>query len=234
MSPVIKCLCAACLNQQCRSMKCTACKTALTMTSLTLFDASCLFGYINGQVSTIGRDRILKTYLRMDMGETTKYASILKTILRGYTFTKWTRAHWMSFHDKWTSCNDLAEFDHLQVHMERIEWRMCVDYRALNTQTVGDRYPLPSIQAILSTLRGCTVLSKMDPVSGSHQIQIHDEDIPKTVFNTQCGAFEWVVMPFGLCNALSPRKLHPLLEEADAQNGSQKTYSFWTFAARMN
>ena len=28
------------------------------------------------------------------------------------------------------------------------KWRMCLDYRALNTQTVPDRYPLPSIQAI--------------------------------------------------------------------------------------
>ena len=33
---------------------------------------------------------------------------------------------------------------------------------------------------------------------------------------------------------LSPRKLHPLLEEPDAKNGSWKNYSFWTFAARMN
>ena len=32
------------------------------------------------------------------------------------------------------------------------KWRMCVNYRALNTRTVRDRYPLPSIQSILSTL----------------------------------------------------------------------------------
>ena len=83
------------------------------------------------------------------------------------------------------------------------KWRMCVDYRALNTQTVRDRYPLPSIQSILSTLGGSTVFSKMDLVSGFHQIQIHDEDVEKTAFNTQFGAFEWVVTPFGLCNAPS-------------------------------
>ena len=81
------------------------------------------------------------------------------------------------------------------------KWRMCVDYRALNTQTVRDRYPLPSIQSILSTLGGSTVFSKMDLVSGFHEIRIQDEDIGKTAFNTQFGAFEWVFMPFGLCNA---------------------------------
>ena len=37
------------------------------------------------------------------------------------------------------------------------KWRMCVDYQALNTRTVRDRYPLPSIQSILSTLGGSTV-----------------------------------------------------------------------------
>ena len=81
--------------------------------------------------------------------------------------------------------------------------RMCVHYRAVNTRTFGDRYPLPSMQSILSTLRGCTVCSDIDLVSGFHQIRIHDEDIQNTAFNTQFGAFEWVVMPFGLCNAQS-------------------------------
>ena len=60
------------------------------MRSLTLFDASCLFGYVNGQISTIARERSSETYLRIDLGKTTKYASILKTMLRGYTLTKWT------------------------------------------------------------------------------------------------------------------------------------------------
>ena len=73
---------------------------------------------------------------------------------------------------------------------------MCVDYRALVTQTVRDRYRLPSIKSILSTLGGSTVFWKIDLVSGFHQIQIHDEDVEHTAFNTQFVACEWVVMPF--------------------------------------
>ena len=47
------------------------------------------------------------------------------------------------------------------------------------------------------------MFSKIDLVGGFHQIRIHDEDVEKTAFNTQFGAFKWVVMPFGLCNAPS-------------------------------
>ena len=83
------------------------------------------------------------------------------------------------------------------------KWRMCIHYRALNTRTVRDRYPLPSIQSILSTPGGSTVFSKINLVSGFHQIRVPDEDIEKTAFNTQFGAFESIVMPFGLCNAPS-------------------------------
>ena len=90
------------------------------MTGLTPFDASGLFRYTNGQVSTNGREQSWETYPRIDLGETTEHASTLKRILCRYTLTKWTRANWMSFDDNLTSCTDLAEFDHPQVHMERI------------------------------------------------------------------------------------------------------------------
>ena len=101
-------------------IKCTRCKKAVTMTGLNPFDARCLYGYINGQVATTGRERSSETYLRIDLGETTVYASIRKTIHRGYTLTKCTRANWMSFDVNCTSCIDLAEFDHPQVHMEQV------------------------------------------------------------------------------------------------------------------
>ena len=88
--PVIKCFCAACLDLQCRCIKCTTCKRAATMTGSNPFDASCLFGYTDGQVFTISKERSSETFLRIDQEENSGYASILKIILRGYTLTKWT------------------------------------------------------------------------------------------------------------------------------------------------
>jgi hypothetical protein len=83
------------------------------------------------------------------------------------------------------------------------KWRLCIDYRALNMATTRDRYPLPNIQNVMSTLHGSTVFSKIDLVAGFHQIPLEKQSRSYTAFNTPFGAYEWHVMPFGLCNAPS-------------------------------
>ena len=81
------------------------------------------------------------------------------------------------------------------------ELRMCIDYRALNELTKKNKYPLPRIDDILEQLEGSRWFTKLDLESGYHQIRVHPDDVEKTAFTTCIGHYEWVVLPFGLCNA---------------------------------
>ena len=65
---------------------------------------------------------------------------------------------------------------------------------------VKNQYPLPRIDDLMDQLHEVKHFTKLDLRSGYHQVSVK-EDVWKTTFKTRQGLFEWLVLPFGLCNA---------------------------------
>jgi len=80
-------------------------------------------------------------------------------------------------------------------------WRMCIDYRKLNSMTRKDHFPLPFMDQTLERVVGHDFYCFLDDYSGYNQIEIALEDQEKTTFTCSFGTFTYRRMPFRLCNA---------------------------------
>ena len=83
------------------------------------------------------------------------------------------------------------------------KYRLVIDYRKLNDQTIGDSYPIPNISDILDQLGHSKYFTTLDLASGYHQIEMNPRDANKTAFSVPLGHYEFNRMPFGLKNAPS-------------------------------
>lgn len=80
-------------------------------------------------------------------------------------------------------------------------FRLCVDYRLLNKKIVKDRYPLPLIEDQLDLLQGAKVFSTLDLKNGFFHVQMDEHSRKYTAFIVPNGHFEFLRVPFGLCNS---------------------------------
>ena len=72
-----------------------------------------------------------------------------------------------------------------------VSYRLVIDYRKLNSQTVKTSWPLPRIQDILGSLQGSCYFSNRDLATGYRQMEIEEEDQHLTSFITPFGLYQW-------------------------------------------
>ena len=75
------------------------------------------------------------------------------------------------------------------------------DYRALNSWTVKNQYPLPLIPVLIRDLGGAFIYSKLDVRWGYNNIHIRVGDEWKAAFKTKRGLHQPKVMFFGMSNS---------------------------------
>ena len=81
-------------------------------------------------------------------------------------------------------------------------FRPVIDFRAVNKVTEEDRYPLPVLKDILTSLgKGNTVFSTIDLLSGYWQVPLSAESQKITGFSTPSGHYHYLRMAFGLKGA---------------------------------
>lgn len=71
----------------------------------------------------------------------------------------------------------------VMIRKSDLSWRFCLDYRILNNITVKQSQFLPRIDDTLDALSQNKWFSTLDLKSGYHQLNLANEDRPKTAFS---------------------------------------------------
>ena len=80
---------------------------------------------------------------------------------------------------------------------------LVIDYRALNKVTRKFVWPMPKVEDIFSQLNSAKYFSTLDLRAGYHHIGLTTDSIPKTVFTSPFGKYEYVKVPVRLAQALA-------------------------------
>ncbi|GJS29146.1 reverse transcriptase domain-containing protein [Tanacetum coccineum] len=79
-------------------------------------------------------------------------------------------------------------------------WRMCIDFKNLNSVCLKDYYPLPDIDGKIESVVGFRYKCFLDAYKGYHKVQMAQEDEEKMTFYTGRDTYCYTKMPFGLKN----------------------------------
>jgi len=85
-------------------------------------------------------------------------------------------------------------------------WKMCIDYRKLNSATRKDHFQLPFMDQMIERLADQAFYYFLDGYSGYNHIAVAPEDQEKTAFTCPFGVFAYRRKPFGLCEGEKKHK----------------------------
>ena len=80
---------------------------------------------------------------------------------------------------------------------------LCIDYCGINNLTVKNHYLLPLIRETLNLMASSVIFIKLDIIATFNKLRMAEGEEWKTTMRTCYSLFEYLVMPFGLCEALS-------------------------------
>ncbi|UYV84632.1 hypothetical protein LAZ67_X002921, partial [Cordylochernes scorpioides] len=89
------------------------------------------------------------------------------------------------------------------------DYRLCIDYRKINDETLLDPFPFPRIDDIINVFGGCRFFSRLDLKDGFWQLGISENTRKYTAFVTPSGHYEFLKLPFGWKN--SPAKFQRIM-----------------------
>ena len=100
------------------------------------------------------------------------------------------------------------------------EIRLCVDSREFNKITIKDNYPTQLIEDNLDRLKDKLYFTALDLRDGFFHVKMAESSIQYTSFVTPLGQYEYLRLPFGLCNGpkIFMRYISQIFEPLDRVN----------------
>ena len=94
-------------------------------------------------------------------------------------------------------------------------YRMCTDYRKLNSVTKTDTFPIPRIDDCIDRVGNSRYVSKFDLLKGFWQVPLTERAKKVSAFVTPQGLYQYKVMPFGMKNspATFQRLIHMVVKD---------------------
>ena len=80
-------------------------------------------------------------------------------------------------------------------------FRLCTDYRKVNSVTKSDSFPIPRMDDCIDEIGSAVFVTTLDLLKGYYQVPLTPRAREISAFATSDGLYEYQVMPFGMKNA---------------------------------